>query len=299
MSEKKISYREGINFTVSSLPGNNTRLRFYESEIIKPQKLRVEIPAGHVCLLTSRTGALIHRWNGESRWLAKSLTDIFYQADNQCNLEFPEAGSYSFCLVEIQADTLRPHRAIHAGLEFLIDRVAAENSACLNFLPLVMDLEDRVMLDDLRFYEGKPVPAGLVDARCLLLFIRMLEKMIRLGLKDEAEWLPAYDQENLERAVAEISAEPGQKISIPELAKRYGLSAGRFKSLFRQQYGLTVHQFILRVRMDRASDLIIHTNLPVRDIADRLGYSNDSAFSTSFKKKTGSSPIGLRKRGTT
>lgn len=300
MSEKQFSYwaERDIHFKRTSLHGETTCFHFYEFPIVKPEKIRLDIAAASICVLVSETGAFTHYWNGRSRWLAKSLTDIFYKADNQFSLEFPNAGPCSFYLVEISADALKSHQTIHADLQFLMDRVAAAESVCLNPLPLIMDLEDRIILEDLRCFEGKPVPAGLVDAQCLLLFIRALEKRIRLGLKDGAESMPAYDQENLEQAAAEISADPGRKILIPELARQYRLSPSRFKSLFKQQFGLTVHQFILKVRMARASDLIIHTKLSVREIAAQLGYLNDSTFSASFKKKTGSGPAELRRSRT-
>ena len=300
MSEKQFSYwaEQDIYFKLTSLHGETSRFYFYEFQIIRPEKIRFDIAAASICVLVSETGAFIHYWNGRRRWLAKSLTDIFYKADNQFSLEFPKAGPCSFYLVEIPADALKSHQAIHADLQFLTARAVAAKSICLNPLPLIMDLEDRIILEDLRFFEGNPVPARLVDAQCLLLFIRALEKKIRLGLQDGVEPMPAYDQENLEQAAAEISADPGRKILIRELARQCRLSPSRFKSLFKQQYGMTVHQFILKVRMARASDLIIHTKLSVREIAGQLGYLNDSTFSASFKKRTGSGPAELRKRGT-
>ena len=290
------STESGISFHYTGLFGDTAQFYFYSFKIDQPIRLQFYIPPSSICMLVSEEGAFMHIWNGQSRWLAKTLGDIFYSPENSLTLEFSKAGRYSFNLIQIDFDALQPLLSLNAPMQSLIGKAAVQQMVCLNQLPLVMDLEDRVLLEDLRLIKENPVPPGFVSGQCLLVFIRAIEKLIRQGLQFAGGSLLGYDQENLERAVSEITANPDQKMSIPELVKRNGLSLSRFKFLFKQQFGMTVHHFILKIRMDKATGLITHTRLSIREIASEVGYANDSTFSAFFKKKTGISPSKLRRR---
>jgi len=51
---------------------------------------------------------------------------------------------------------------------------------------------------------------------------------------------------------------------------------------------------VARLRLERARHLLRETDEPVKSIAQRVGYANQFAFSTAFKRVTGLSPQGCR-----
>ena len=274
--------------------GKSAQFYFYSFRIDQSAKLRFHIPPASICILISGQGAFFHNWGEQSRCLAKSLGDIFYNPENIFELQFPNSGNYVMNLIQLSTAILEPYKSLNAPVQLIMNKVDDQQAICLNELPFVLNLEDRLVLEDLRF--DNQASKGFVSSQCLLVFIRIVEKLIRQGLELTNGSLPGYDQENLERAAAEIMDSPFQKISISDLAKRNGLSSYRFKYLFKQQFGMTIHRFILKIRMDNANRLITHTRLSIREIALQVGYSSIATFSAFFKRKMGLTPTQLRRK---
>ena len=83
--------------------------------------------------------------------------------------------------------------------------------------------------------------------------------------------------------------------SIATLAADACLSESRFVHLFKEVTGKCMTDFILTVRMERAKELLSMNAESVREIAERLGYTDQNYFSRVFKKCVGCSPIEFRK----
>ena len=77
--------------------------------------------------------------------------------------------------------------------------------------------------------------------------------------------------------------------------KRRYVSRGvckRFKELVAQP----MFEYLTMLRVQRAKELLRETNLPLYEIAGRLGYESDLAFTKTFKKHTGTTPTRFRKQ---
>lgn len=86
-----------------------------------------------------------------------------------------------------------------------------------------------------------------------------------------------------------------RKISIADLAAHIGLDRSYFGQLFRQATGLAPRQYLLKLRMAKACQLMGHSDLPVSTIARSVGYDDPLLFSRMFRKEMGCSPSGHRK----
>ncbi len=73
-----------------------------------------------------------------------------------------------------------------------------------------------------------------------------------------------------------------------------GLSYSHFRKLFRAYYGVSPHQQLCDMRLQRARDLLLTTALPVSEIARQCGYSSIYLFSRMFKAHSGMSPALFR-----
>ncbi len=62
-----------------------------------------------------------------------------------------------------------------------------------------------------------------------------------------------------------------------------------------EEVGLSVSDFIKHIRLEKAKDLLINTNYPIYEIANKVGYSDANYFSRSFSKIYGISPSQCRK----
>ena len=85
-----------------------------------------------------------------------------------------------------------------------------------------------------------------------------------------------------------------EEISVPSLAAMESLSPSRYHALFKAQTGFAPVQYILRLRMASAKDLLTATDLSVKEIGVLCGYRDAHFFSKVFKKETGVSPSDFR-----
>ena len=86
-----------------------------------------------------------------------------------------------------------------------------------------------------------------------------------------------------------------KQITLQELADIVMLDKNYFVRLFKSTYGKTPINVLIDLRMERASDLIVNTNIPITDIAESCGYSSVSYFITEYKKHFGITPLKQRK----
>ncbi|MCW3805482.1 hybrid sensor histidine kinase/response regulator transcription factor [Plebeiibacterium marinum] len=90
------------------------------------------------------------------------------------------------------------------------------------------------------------------------------------------------------KAIEENLGKPGFKQE--DLARLLRISTRQLSRKVKATTGNTVHEYITKVRMEKASDLLLNSNLNITEIAFELGFSEQSNFSRSFSKYFGCSP---------
>jgi LacI family transcriptional regulator len=85
-------------------------------------------------------------------------------------------------------------------------------------------------------------------------------------------------------------------VSVPDCVARVPLSRRRLEQRFRAAVGRSIFAEIRRMRMARARELLIDTNMPVADIALRTGHSGPERFCRVFREETGMTPTDFRTR---
>jgi len=83
--------------------------------------------------------------------------------------------------------------------------------------------------------------------------------------------------------------------SVEELARIEDMSVSSFHNHFKKITAYTPHQYIRRMRLNKAETLISQENLNVNEVAFRVGYENASQFSKEFKKYFGYPPKEAKK----
>ena len=100
------------------------------------------------------------------------------------------------------------------------------------------------------------------------------------------------------RAVARITEYANDHLSqnflLSELAAEAYMSVSKFKYVFKAVTGKTFSGYITQKKMEKACELLTHSNLYVAEIANQLGYKNAGSFSVQFKKYTGILPSDYR-----
>lgn len=82
--------------------------------------------------------------------------------------------------------------------------------------------------------------------------------------------------------------------SMSEVARAAGCSRARLFRIFQQAAGMTPNDYLQRLRVSRAGELLSHTTRPVTEIAISCGFSSSQYFSSVFRKYTGQTPSAFR-----
>ena len=98
------------------------------------------------------------------------------------------------------------------------------------------------------------------------------------------------------RRIGERLAEDRISPTVRELAELCGVSPRHLLRLYRNLTGESVIAQIARAQADRARRLLADSDLPIKEIAARLGFSSPGSFSTAFRRATGVSPRDFRQR---
>ncbi len=93
-----------------------------------------------------------------------------------------------------------------------------------------------------------------------------------------------------------ISKDLRQHYPARELAETFGVSETSLKNYFRGVFGENISFFLRRIRMEKAAGLLTATSLPVSEIAEQVGYLNQSKFSSVFKKYFSCAPLEYRRQ---
>lgn len=96
------------------------------------------------------------------------------------------------------------------------------------------------------------------------------------------------------RKVIRRLEEEGLPPTLDELAALAELSKRHLTRAFHETTGMTIHQQLDELRLKRATLLLDEPELPIADIAERLGFHSSSAFSTAFGRWAGKSPSRYR-----
>jgi AraC family transcriptional regulator len=83
-------------------------------------------------------------------------------------------------------------------------------------------------------------------------------------------------------------------IGIRDLAAEVNMSPFHFARMFKEAMGDPPHEYITRVRMERAKQLLAASQLPLRQVATSVGYQTQAHFTGVFHKRVGVTPRTYR-----
>lgn len=87
----------------------------------------------------------------------------------------------------------------------------------------------------------------------------------------------------------------GEEVTLEELASLTGLSSFHFARMFKLTTGLAPYQYQLSLRIERAKQLLIATDIPITTLAMNVGYQSSQAFARAFRRCVGTSPLQYRR----
>ncbi|ADK81850.1 helix-turn-helix domain-containing protein [Sediminispirochaeta smaragdinae] len=150
-----------------------------------------------------------------------------------------------------------------------------EQSLSLN-LRYIRDIDRLRDIDELSFWLGK-----------------VLNRFINLVFTfREVKHLGA-----IERAVRYIQLHYTEKVTLQETAEAAGLSPAYFSSIFKEEMGVSFSEYVNRLKVSYAKNLLSTTELSLAQVAGQSGFEDQSYFSRIFKRIGGVSPGRYRETG--
>jgi AraC family transcriptional regulator len=112
---------------------------------------------------------------------------------------------------------------------------------------------------------------------------------------------PSDDKEDLReqtfRAIVERICDVWEVMPrVSELAEMAGVGERHLLRLFRQRKGTSLAEFIRETRLEKARFLLGQTDMPLKQVAHRLGFASHSTFTTAFRNETDMTPATFRRQ---
>ncbi len=111
------------------------------------------------------------------------------------------------------------------------------------------------------------------------------------SVADHPHGLPIY---KLRRATEFIEDNLREDLTLDRISEALAMSPGHFAHAFKQTTGLAPHHYVVERRIDCAKGLLRKSELPIAEIAHRVGFRNQSHFSFAFRRATGVTPRQFR-----
>jgi len=94
----------------------------------------------------------------------------------------------------------------------------------------------------------------------------------------------------MNRATEILKANLDGQIALSQVARECKLSVSHFVRAFKQTVGEPPYRWLLQQRMDAAKELLLHSGLPMVEIALKCGFADQACFIRGFRKLLGTTP---------
>ncbi len=146
------------------------------------------------------------------------------------------------------------------------------------------------------YARGGPGSQTVITRLVDVLFIYIIRSWATAQTNGAASWIEALRDGQIGRALAAMHRQPRRDWSVNQLANEVGMSRSSFVRRFSRLVGEPPLSYLTRWRMDVAAQLLRETELPMAQIADRIGYRSEYAFNRAFQRTRGTPPGRYRER---
>ena len=144
------------------------------------------------------------------------------------------------------------------------------------------------------YMSGAPGSELTVNKLTEVLLVQLLRA--DFGRSDKAGIIAALKDKRLSNALNEIHNKPGADWTIEAAAEKAAMSRSGFARKFKETLDMSFYDYLTRLRMRDARELLSTSNLRVGDIGERVGYQSELSFVKAFKKLHSVTPRAYRKQ---
>ncbi|MBP3913572.1 MAG: response regulator [Lachnospiraceae bacterium] len=129
-----------------------------------------------------------------------------------------------------------------------------------------------------------------------------LRRVLENVLREKGEYSSSVENETsssnermIDSVIAEIREHYTEDIQLTTLAAKYAVSSGRLSTMIKDELQMNFSDYIARLRIQRAKELLEDETMSIQEIAEIVGYNDYFYFTKVFKKVQGISPSKYRK----
>lgn len=143
---------------------------------------------------------------------------------------------------------------------------------------------------------GAPI---VVSRLADVLFIQILRAYLSQVATNPPGWLRALSEPQIGAALSLVHQNPEHAWTVGSLASRVGMSRSAFAERFARTVGMPPLDYVTRWRMQKAAGLLRDGSATLAEVAGRVGYDSEAAFSKAFKRSLGTTPGAYRRSSAT
>ncbi|MCP4315064.1 MAG: AraC family transcriptional regulator [Hyphomicrobiales bacterium] len=141
---------------------------------------------------------------------------------------------------------------------------------------------------------NKPGSGSIVEHLAEILLIQTLREYAR-GVPQSAGLLMGLADAQLGKALKLIHLKPEAPLTVEQLAREAGMSRSAFSDRFKSVIGLSPKEYLTKMRLLTAGDLLNGGGYPIPQIAEKVGYNSEISFARAFKREMGMTPSKYRR----
>ncbi|HRE51655.1 MAG TPA: AraC family transcriptional regulator [Flavitalea sp.] len=224
----------------------------------------------------------------------RSRHNIRYIPSASHEYEIKKDIEYSYFLMALSKDyyfhLINRHSSLHEDFVTAID-----NREYTNFNPIDLQATPEMIriINELKEGQKKGELRRLhAEAKVMELLIYQLEQLTAEDGPGKAT--DTYDEEKLEKVRDILDNNFINPPSQKELAQLAALNESKLRKDFKEYFGVTIHNYTFRVRMEYARKLLLEKGKSIFETAELTGFSHQNNFSAAFKKYFGISPSDIK-----
>ncbi len=144
--------------------------------------------------------------------------------------------------------------------------------------------------------ESKEIGSGFLNYLLIMELFVLISRALKMEWENSIKDKSLKLKELIHISVNYINNNFERDISLGDIAKFVFLSSSYFIRAFKEEMGISPINYLLKVRVERAKELLADTDLKISDIALNVGFSNQQRFNEIFKKYAGMTPLHYRKQ---
>jgi two-component system, response regulator YesN len=153
---------------------------------------------------------------------------------------------------------------------------------------------------NLDFTEVKSEDKAILKEDMQSYFKSITKEQLRYGIASISKQLTGTGNKKSRKVVEQIKQYINdnykKQITLQELADYVAMSRTYISTLFKNETGTTVWNYLLKIRMEKSEELLKDTNMKCYEVAYEVGYDSEMHFSQTFKEYYGIGPMEYKKR---